>query len=121
MRVCAVRYLAIGRGLTGPVVSKMGAHVMRMIVAGLFEGAGNGIAGAAATTSTSALGTTQIVDTDSIVQSAGGQALKSGSEAVQKLFLDLAKQTVPIIEVGAAKRLTVVIQKGTDLSIMEKG
>ncbi len=109
------------RGLTGPVVSKMGAHVMRMIVAGLFEGAGNGIAGAAATTSTSALGTTSAIDTDSIVQSAGGQALKSGSQAVQKLFLDLAKQTVPIIEVGAAKKLTVIIQKGTDLSIMEKG
>ncbi|MDK8465873.1 TraB/VirB10 family protein [Marinobacter sp. SS13-12] len=109
------------RGLTGPVVSKMGAHLMRTIVAGLFEGAGAGISSAAATTSTSALGTTQIVDTDSIVQSAGGQALKSGSQAVQKLFLDLAKQTVPIIEVGAAKRLTVVIQKGTDLDIMEKG
>lgn len=109
------------RGLSGPVVSKMGAHVMRMVVAGLFEGAGNGISAGASTTATSALGTTQIIDSDSLIQSAGGQALKSGSQAIQKLFLDLAKQTVPVIEVGATKKLTVVIQKGVDLEIMEKG
>lgn len=107
------------RGLTGIVVTKMGAHLARTIVAGLFEGAGNGISAAASTTSTSALGTTQVIDTDSMLQSAGGQGLKSGAQAVQKLFLDLAKQTTPVIEVGAAKKLTVVIQKGVSLEIRE--
>tara|TARA_R110002094_G_scaffold120389_3_gene115239 strand:- start:684 stop:1079 length:396 start_codon:yes stop_codon:yes gene_type:complete len=107
------------RGLTGIVVTKMGAHVARTIVAGLFEGAGNGISAAASTTSTSPLGTTQVIDTDSMLQSAGGQGLKSGAQAVQKLFLDLAKQTTPVIEVGAAKKLTVVIQKGVSLEIRE--
>jgi len=106
-------------GLSGRVVSKMGAVTARAVVAGIFGGTGDWLKAASTTTSTSALGTTQTVGNGDIVPYALGGGLSEGSETLEDFYLDLAKQTTPVIEVGAAKKITVIISEGKDLKIRE--
>lgn len=106
-------------GLSGRVVSKMGAATARAVVAGIFGGAGDALQASSLTQSTSALGTTAIVDSDQLVKSAAGGGLSEGAKTLHELYLDLAKQATPVIEVGAAKKVTVVISEGKKLEINE--
>ncbi|MEW6521866.1 MAG: TraB/VirB10 family protein, partial [Thermodesulfobacteriota bacterium] len=106
-------------GLSGRVVSKMGAATARAVVAGIFGGAGDALQASSLTQSTSALGTTSFVDSDQLAKSAAGGGLAEGSKTLQELYLDLAKQATPVIEVGAAKQVTVVVSEGKQLEIKE--
>jgi len=106
-------------GLSGRVVSKMGAATARAVVAGLFGGAGDAIQSSSLTQSTSALGTTAIIDSDDLLKASVGGGLSEGAKTLSDLYLDLAKQATPVIEVGAAKKVTVVISEGKELEIKE--
>ncbi len=106
-------------GLSGRVVSRMGAATARATVAGIFGGAGDWLKAASTTTSTSALGSTQTVDGGDVVPYALGGGLSEGADTLRDFYLDLARQTTPVIEVGATKEITVVISEGKDLQIRE--
>lgn len=106
-------------GLSGRVVSRMGAATARTVVAGIFSGTGDWLKAASTTTSTSALGTTQTVGNGDVVPYALGGGLSEGADSLKDFYLDLAKQTTPVIEVGAAKKITVIISEGKDLKIRE--
>lgn len=106
-------------GLSGRVVSRMGAATARATVAGIFGGAGDWLKAASTTTSTSALGSTQTVDSGDVVPYALGGGLAEGSDTLRDFYLDLARQTTPVIEVGATKAITVIISEGKDLQIRE--
>jgi conjugal transfer pilus assembly protein TraB len=106
-------------GLSGRVVSRMGAATARAAVAGIFGGAGDWLKAASTTTSTSALGSTQTVDAGDVVPYALGGGLAEGADTLRDFYLDLARQTTPVIEVGATKEITVVISEGKDLQIRE--
>lgn len=106
-------------GLSGRVVSKMGAATARAVVAGIFGGAGDALQASSLTQSTSALGTTTLVDSDQLAKSAVGGGLSEGAKTLHELYLDLAKQATPVIEVGAAKKVTVVISEGKELEIKD--
>ena len=106
-------------GLSGRVVSRMGAATIRAIVAGLFEGAGDALKASATTTSTSALGSTSTIDGSQVGKSALGTGLSQGAQTMSDFYLDLVKQTTPVIEVGAAKKITVIISEGKELEIRD--
>ena len=106
-------------GLSGRVVSRMGAATVRAIVAGLFEGAGDAFKAAATTTSTSALGSTATIDSSQVGKSALGTGLSQGAQTMSDFYLDLVKQTTPVIEVGAAKKVTVIVSEGKELEIRD--
>jgi len=106
-------------GLSGRVVSRMGAATVRAIVAGLFEGAGDAFKAAATTTSTSALGSTSTIDSSQVGKSALGTGLSQGAQTMSDFYLDLVKQTTPVIEVGAAKKVTVIVSEGKELEIRD--
>lgn len=108
-------------GLSGRVVSKMGAATARAVVAGIFGGAGNALQASTLTQSTTALGTTSVVDPNQLAKSAAGGGLAEGSKTLHDLYLDLAKQATPVVEVGAAKKVTVVISEGKELAIKNFG
>ena len=108
-------------GLSGRVVSKMGAATARAVVAGIFGGAGNALQASTLTQSTTALGTTSVVDQNQLAKSAAGGGLAEGSKTLHDLYLDLAKQATPVIEVGAAKSVTVVVSEGKELAIKNFG
>ncbi|SHO52059.1 TraB/VirB10 family protein [Desulfopila aestuarii] len=106
-------------GLSGRVVSRMGAATARAVVAGLFGGAGDWLKAASTTTSVSALGSTQTVESGDIVPYAVGGGLAEGADTLRDFYVDLVKQTTPVIEVGATKKITVVISEGKELVIRE--
>lgn len=106
-------------GLSGRVVSRMGAATARAVVAGFFGGVGDMLKASATTQSTSALGTTTTVDGGQVAKYALGGGFSEGADTLSDFYLTLAKQTTPVIEVGATKKITVVISEGKELEIRE--
>jgi len=106
-------------GLSGRVVSRMGASTARAIIAGFFGGAGEALKAAATTTSSSVLGTTNSVDASQVGKYAVGGGLSEGANTLQDFYMDLAKQTTPVIEVAATKKITVIVSEGKDLEIKD--
>ncbi len=107
-------------GLRGTVVSKMGAAIARSFIAGLFSGAGDAFKTSATTTAISPLGTTQIYDEDRLARAAVGGAFGTASKEIAKFYLELGKNSFPVIEIGAMKTVTLVITEGTEMEIKEK-
>jgi len=107
-------------GLRGTVVSKMGSAIARSVLAGFFGGVGDAIKSETVTSSISALGTTQTLDSGKIAQAGLGSGLAQGAHELQKFYLELAKQSMPVIEVGATRNITLVVSEGVDLEIKEK-
>ncbi|MDO3377082.1 TraB/VirB10 family protein [Geoalkalibacter halelectricus] len=108
-------------GLKGQVVAKMGANIARSMLAGFFGGAADAISATSTVTSVSPLGTTQTIPSGDILRVGAASGISQGFKDVQKFYLDLAKQTMPVIEVGATKDITLVIQEGVTLEIRETG
>ena len=106
-------------GLSGRVVSRMGAATARAIIAGIFGGAGDALKAAASTTSTSVLGSTQIIDSSQLGKYAIGGGLSEGANTLQNFYMELAKQTTPVIEVAATKKVTVIVSEGKELAIKD--
>ncbi|MBI5644158.1 MAG: TraB/VirB10 family protein [Deltaproteobacteria bacterium] len=104
-------------GLAGNVVTKMGALLGRSVLAGFFGGMGEAFEAASTTTYVSNSGTTQTIDPGQIAQAGVGSGLSEGFGELQKFYLEMAKQTFPVVEVGATKTVTVVIEQGVELEI----
>jgi len=106
-------------GLSGRVVSRMGAATARAVLAGLIDGASEAFRASTTTQAISPLGTTQIVDSSQLEKNAIGGGVAEGAKTLKEFYLDLAKQATPVIEVGAAREVTVVISEGKELEIKE--
>jgi len=105
------------KGIAAIVSAKQGTHLARAVVAGIFGGVGEAISLESTTQSTSPLGTTQVIDSDKVYDAGIGQGIKSGAEKIQEVFLELAKNTAPTLEVGAAAKVTVVLTQTVNLKI----
>jgi len=106
-------------GLKGRVVSRMGSAIARSMIAGFFGGLGEYVAAQNTITNTSPLGTTQTINTGDALQYGAGSGLASAFKDTQKFYLDLAKQALPVIEVGATKDVTLVIEEGIMLELRD--
>jgi len=108
-------------GLKGLVVSKQGAHLARVFAAGVFGGIGKVAEQSANTVTVSPLtgATTAVLDPQKAFQGGLGSGIADASKDMRKFFLDLAKQASPVIEVGPAKKVTVVITEGAWLTIRD--
>jgi conjugal transfer pilus assembly protein TraB len=109
------------RGLRGQPVHRAGALISRSMVAGIFDGLGTALSNSAQTTNISALGEVSTANTDatSLRNAALGGGISAGAKDVRSLFLQLAQQSSPVIEVGAAKKISVVITDLVELKIQE--
>ncbi|MBI3753971.1 MAG: TraB/VirB10 family protein [Deltaproteobacteria bacterium] len=107
-------------GLRGTVVAKMGAMLSRSFLAGFFGGAGDALKAVSTTNAVSPLGVTQsIASSKDFAKAAVGGGISKSSDELQKFYLELARQTMPIIEVGATKGVTLVISEGVELIIKD--
>jgi conjugal transfer pilus assembly protein TraB len=104
-------------GLRGRIVAKFGSLVARSMLAGFLVGAGDAFKAAATTSSISPLGTTQTLNTNQIGMAAAGNGLSEGFKEIQKFYMELAEATMPIVEIGPTKRITLVVSEGTNLEI----
>lgn len=107
-------------GLKGRVVSKMGSAIARTAIAGFFGGLGDAIQSAYTNTSVSLAGTTTQVSPGDVGKVAIGSGISKGTKELEKFYLELAKQAMPVIEVGATKIVTLVISEGVQLKIMDQ-
>ena len=109
-------------GLDGTVVAKMGSMLARSALAGALGGIGDAVRSSSFDTQTTALGTQQILykdDASDIARSAFGGAISGASKDLQKFYLQLAAQTMPVVEVGSTKSITLVISEGVSLEVKE--
>lgn len=104
-------------GLRGRVVTKMGAMITRSMIAGLFGGFGEALNEANTTTSLSAIGSMKSVNPEDVGWTGLGKGLSNAFQEIQKFYLDLAHQTMPVVEIGAARPITLVVTKGVMLDI----
>lgn len=108
-----------GIGLTGRVVSKMGSAVARLAAVGLLKGVGDAMAQASTTSSVTALGQLNTLGTTAkdIGMSAAGNAIAHSAKGIVKIYEDLTLGSLPVIEVGNGKKITVLVTKGVNLEI----
>lgn len=99
-------------GLRGKVVSKQGAILARDLLAGMLQGAGNVMSMSSETTTTSPLGASSIINPSEVGSAAIGQGLSTAAEGLSKFYLKLANSMVPVVAVGAGRKVTIVITKG---------
>ena len=104
-------------GLRGRVVSKMGAVVARALLAGLASGIGRAFGYQAYEYTSSPEGTLIVPRTSKVAKAAIGGGVSQAAEEIQKFYLDLAKQTVPVVEILATRNVTLVISEGTWLEL----
>ncbi len=108
-------------GLRGAVVAKMGANIARSALAGFVGGFGEALSSSTMTTamSTSGIPTAAYTGsgTNDYIKAGSGAGIKSATEDIKKFYLELAQQSIPVIEVLAAKAVTLVFSEGVHLEI----
>lgn len=105
------------KGLSGQVITRAGATLARAFIAGTISGISQSVQDTFGENSVSALGSVRTLNpTDSIKTGVAGGLSKS-SDKLTDFYLDLARQAGPIVEVGAGKDVTVVVQEGVTLEI----
>lgn len=107
------------KGLAGHPVTKMGANLSRLFVAGLVEGAGDALAASSSTTSVSPLGQTTTIDTGQMGRAGVGRGISAASGELSKIYAELVRQSSPVIEVGPAKNVSILITEGVTLNVRE--
>jgi conjugal transfer pilus assembly protein TraB len=105
------------KGLSGKVVTRAGATLARAFIAGTISGISQSVENTFGDTSTSALGTVRTLDAGDAAKTGIAGGLSKSSDKLTDFYLDLARQAGPIVEVGAAKDVVVVIQEGATLEI----
>ena len=105
------------KGLSGKVVTRAGAALARAFIAGTITGIADTVENTVGDVSTSALGSVRTLDAGDTAKAGIAGGLSRSSEKLTDFYLDLARQAGPIVEVGAAKDVVVVIQEGVSLEI----
>lgn len=107
-------------GLAGTVVSKMDKALIRMFLAGFFGGAADYIKQQSTTTNLTAWGSTQTLQPGDLNKAAIGGGISTAFHEASKLYMELSRMAMPVIEVGAVKNVTLVVQKGVYLELKEQ-
>jgi conjugal transfer pilus assembly protein TraB len=112
-------------GMKGHVFAKFGQQIARVAIAGFLQGLG-----AAMTLGqqeftygvNTGVRTGQFRDTnpDTLAKAGIGQGIVNVAEDLQKFYLDLAEQSLPVIEVHPTKNITIVISEGVDIAIRKQ-
>jgi len=107
--------------LKGNPVAKMGMHLARVGLAGLLGGIAEGLESSAYIESYSpATGVSSKAlkdDAGGIAKLSIGRGLSESAKELQKFYIDLAQQTMPVLEVGPTKKVNLVISEGVNLEI----
>lgn len=105
------------KGLSGKVVTRFGATLARTFIAGTISGIAQTVEGSVGDVSTSALGSVRSLDPADAAKTGVAGGFARSSDKLTEFYLDLARQASPVVEVGAAKDVVVVIQEGLTLEI----
>lgn len=105
------------KGLSGRVVTRAGALLSRSFLAGVLSGFGEAVQATSGSRSISALGEVRTFDPEDAALAGLGGGIGQASEDLSELYLELARQAGPVVEVGAGKDVVLVIQEGVALNV----
>lgn len=110
-------------GIRGRLVSKQGQLVARSMMAGFLQGmAGAFDVNPVPTIRTGETGDTQLYQRVMSSDAIQGAAIKGTGKALDRIaqfYLDMAENMFPVIEVDAARRVDVIVTRGTALSLVQ--
>ena len=110
-------------GIRGRLVSKQGQLVARSMMAGFLQGlAGAFDVNPVPTIRTGETGDTQLYQRVMSSDAIQGAAIKGTGKALDRIaqfYLDMAENMFPVIEVDAARRVDVIVTRGTALSLAQ--
>ena len=110
-------------GIRGRLVSKQGQLVARSMMAGFLQGlAGAFDVNPVPTIRTGDTGDTQLYQRVMSSDAIQGAAIKGTGKALDRIaqfYLDMAENMFPVIEVDAARRVDVIVTRGTALSLVQ--
>jgi conjugal transfer pilus assembly protein TraB len=112
-------------GMKGHVFAKFGQQIARVAIAGFLQGLGDAMTlGQQEFTYgvNTGVRTGQFRDTnpDTLAKAGIGQGIANVAEDLRKFYLDLAEQSLPVIEVHPTKNITIVISEGVDIAIRKQ-
>ena len=99
-------------GLRGRVVSKQGALIARAFLSSFFEGAGNILQTTATTTTITGSGVVSSVQPGKIARAGVFAGFAESAKRLSDYYMKLLDQTFPVIEIGAGRKVTIVVQRG---------
>jgi len=99
-------------GLRGKVVTKQGAILAREFMAGLLQGFGSIVQEQSQTMSYSALGSTSTINPANVGEAGLGQGLGTAAGELSKFYAKMANSMMPVVEIGAGRKLTLVLTHG---------
>lgn len=107
-------------GLAGIVAApKFGEIVRLSALAGFLSGVGDGMSLSSASNTMSAVGplTSYGTTAQDIGIAAAGKGISNATKKINEVYGDLLHQSLPVVEVGNGKKITVWVTKGVDLEI----
>ncbi|NTW87725.1 MAG: hypothetical protein HGB26_01055 [Desulfobulbaceae bacterium] len=111
-------------GMRGKVVAKFGAHVARVAIAGFMKGFGEAFQESSYNYNSSVYGSTtktlKNTDPSTLSRAGVGGGIVAVAEDLEKFYLNLAEQTLPCVEIGPAKDITLVFSEGVNLEIKKR-
>ena len=99
-------------GLRGRVVSKQGALIARAFLSSFFEGAGNVLQTTATTTTITGSGVVSSVQPGKVARAGVFAGFAESARRLSDYYMKLLDQTFPVIEIGAGRKVTIVVQRG---------
>jgi conjugal transfer pilus assembly protein TraB len=105
------------KGLSGRVVTRSGALLARSFMAGVLSGFGEAVQATSGTRAISPLGEVRSFNAGDIAASGIAGGVSKASEDLSELYLELAREAGPVVEVGAGKDVVLVIQEGVELKV----
>jgi conjugal transfer pilus assembly protein TraB len=108
-------------GIAGTVVTKMGSLIARSMFAGFVQGLGDATKQVTMSSSLTALGTVTTPSTslaDIGIAGVGNGVANAGAE-LQKFYMTLVRQTMPVVTTLPAKNIRAIITKGVTISVRE--
>ena len=99
-------------GLRGRVVSKQGALIARAFLSSFFEGAGNVLQTTATTITITGSGVVSSVQPGKVARAGVFAGFAESARRLSDYYMKLLDQTFPVIEIGAGRKVTIVVQRG---------
>jgi conjugal transfer pilus assembly protein TraB len=106
-------------GMRGRLVSKQGALLARSLMAGILSGFGKALTPyqvPQVAVASNGQAQTQTLDLGDAAKTGAFTGLDSAAKQLSSFYLDMAKQTFPLLEVDAGRRANIVLVRGTNLS-----
>lgn len=106
-------------GMRGRLVSKQGALLARSLMAGILSGFGKALTPyqvPQVAVASNGQAQTQTLDIGDAAKTGAFTGLDSAAKQLSSFYLDMAKQTFPLLEVDAGRRVNIVLVRGTNLS-----